>query len=63
MSEVRVTIKPRNEIDVEKLALALLAIAESLPAEEQDRLAADGALIAERRNLYRKRKTKKESAA
>ena len=63
MSEVRVTIKPRNEIDVEKLALALLAIAESLPAEEQDRLAADGALIAERLNLYRKRKTKKESAA
>ena len=63
MSEVRVTIKPRNEIDVEKLALALLAISESLPPEEQDRLAADGALIAERLNLYPKRKTQKRSAA
>jgi hypothetical protein len=44
MSEVRVTIKPRREIDLEKLALALLAIAESLSRAEQARLAVEGAV-------------------
>jgi hypothetical protein len=55
MGEVRVNVKPRDEIDFEKLGLALLAIAESLPAKEQDCLAAEGAVIAERLNLYPKR--------
>ena len=63
MSDVRVTIKPRSEIDVEKLALALLAIAESLPQEEQDRLAAEGAKVAAQLRLYPKnRRRQKESA-
>lgn len=63
MSEVRVTIKPRGEIDVEKLALALLAIAESLPPAEQDRLAAEGAMIAEQLDLYPKKSKKRKGSA
>jgi hypothetical protein len=63
VNEVRVTIKPRSEIDVEKLALALLAIAESLPPTEQDRLAAEGAVIAEQLDLYPKKSKKRKGSA
>jgi len=47
-----VTIEAHKEMDIKKLALALLAIAESLPRDEQDRLAAEGAAIAEKFKLY-----------
>jgi len=64
VNKVKVTIKPRAEIDIEKLAQALLAIARSLPAEDQDRLAAEGAEIAAQLGLYPKsRKPQKGSAA
>ena len=64
MNKVKVTIKPRAEFDIEKLAQALLAIAQSLPAKDQDRLAAEGAEIAERLGLHPKnRKREKGSAA
>ena len=64
MNEVKVIIKPRAEIDIEKLAMALLAVAQSLPAKEQERLAAEGAKIAEQLGLYPKnRKHQKGSAA
>jgi hypothetical protein len=36
-SDTRVTIKRRSEIDIDKLALALLALARSMAAEEQKR--------------------------
>ena len=64
MSEIKVTIKPRAEVDIEKLATALLAIAQSLPAKEQNRLADEGAEIAEQLGLYPKnRKRQKGTAA
>jgi hypothetical protein len=49
---IRVDVTPRDEMDLKRLAVALLAIARSLPENEQDRLAAEGAVIAERLGLY-----------
>jgi hypothetical protein len=50
--DVVVKVVPRKEIDVDKLATALLSIAESLPKEEQERLAKDGAKISKRLGLF-----------
>lgn len=63
---IRVDVTPRDEMDLKRLAVALLAIARSLPEHEQDRLVAEGAAVAEHLELYahhRKRPKNKGAAA
>jgi hypothetical protein len=64
MAKVRVTIKRRSEIDVEKLALALLGLAKSMEIEEGPQAASESPVIAEDGDLdTRPSKKQKGSSA